>query len=204
MKKIIKIKVIFIFLLMSTSICQSQNTLDLNTLSINDSLIKDLNIEKVTDMFGRPSATNNNPIAPELVDIMGAQIYYHDKGLVFHFNPTFEDSLKRIRSFEVYLIKRWDKANKKFFLPYEGDINPTISKNMKSKNLISLFQNYSINIRSADELQKEYEENLKKLGMKSNTNILHDRIIVKTNNCRIQFNCEELTKFLEFFRLIYD
>lgn len=186
------------------SICRSQDILDLNNLTFNDSIIKELNIEKVTDMLGRPTATNNNSKVPAIVvDAAGAKIYYHDKGLMFWFKPKSEDTQKRIWFFEVYLVKKWDKDFNEFFLPYSGKIEPAINSNMKSEKLISLFDTYNPKIESAEECRMDLEESMKKsFGVFVKSDIAHDKVVINTENGRINFWCEELTKFLEYLTII--
>lgn len=198
--KIIAINIL-IFLIL-TSICRSQDILDLNNFTYNDSIIKELNIEKVTDMLGRPTATNNNSIYPEIVDIAGAKIYYHDKGLMFWFKPKSQDTQKRVWLIEVYLVKKWDKDFNEFFLPYSGKIDPAINPNMKSEKLISIFDTYNPKIESAAECRKGFEESMKKeLNMWVKSDIVHDRVIINTDNGKINLHCEEITKFLEFLTI---
>lgn len=191
--------IIFLTILSLTSICQSQNVLNLNNFTFNDSVIKEFNIEKVTNMLGRPTATNNNPIAPELVEITGAQIYYHDMGLMFWFHPKSSDSQKRLWIIKVYLVKKWDEDFNKFFLPFTNKIYPALNSNMKSDQIVSLFDKYNPKVKSAEESRKDFEESMKKYGLKSSSDIVHDRIIVKTDKGIIKLECEELTKFLDYF-----
>jgi hypothetical protein len=97
--------------------------------------LKDLTIEKVTDVLGRPSATNNNPIAPELVGMTGAIIHYHEKGLTFWFAPKKSDSLKRLWNLKVFLVRTWDKDYNDFYYPFKGIIQPNINGNMKADSI---------------------------------------------------------------------
>jgi hypothetical protein len=192
-----------LMLLIMPSICRSQDILDLHNLTFNDSIIKELNIEKVTDMLGRPTATNNNSKVPAvIVDAAGAKIYYHNKGLMFWFKPKSEDTQKRVWFFEIYLVKKWDKDFNEFFLPYSGKIEPEINPNMKSEKLISLFNTYNPKIESAEECRKGFEESMKKDGFFVKSDIAHDRVIINTYNGKINLHCEELTKFLEFLTII--
>ena len=112
MKHSLGLFIVLVFTLLSfTKTSLSQDIIDLNKFTFNGLNIQDLNIEVVTNILGRPTATNNNPIAPELVKITGAQIYYHDKGLMFWFKPESQDPQKRIFFIDVYIVKTWDKEN---------------------------------------------------------------------------------------------
>ncbi len=192
MKRNCKNTIISFFILLSIiAKSHSQDILDLNNFTFNDSIIKELTIEKVTNMLGRPTATDNNQIAPA--------IYYHDKGLEFRFKSKSSDPQSRISILLVSVVKRWDVLNNEFYLPFAGTITPSINANMKSENLIALFEKYSIEQQSAEEIRKENKAFMKENKLYWTDNTLHDKIIVKMNNEAIVFRCEELTKYLDYF-----
>lgn len=196
--------VIFMFFFCLVSIGHSQTILDLNNLKLNASPIKELNIESITNVLGRPSATNNSPIAPEIVEIVGAEIYYHDKGLKFCFKPKSEDPKERLKVAEIYLVKTWDNKNDKYFMPFKDKINPVVNPNMKLEKLIVLLKKFNPITKSAEECRTENNNALKKLGLTGNSNVVHDQLIVKTANGEVKYHCEELTKFLEYISIFPD
>ena len=194
------------FLCLGTSSGYSQEniSLDLNKFTLNNLPLKDLTIKKVTDILGRPSATNNNPVAPELVDITGAMIYYHEKGLLFWFASSSRDPLNRLWNVKVFLTRKWDDKFNEFYYPFKGIIKPNLNGNMKSDSICSIFKVYSPKITSAKQARQDAdafrrEKNLEKyVGPSTITN---DYITVKTNIGSIILDCEELTKFLESFTI---
>lgn len=187
-----------IFLFLTNAIpCQSTVYFDFNEFTINDSTIKDLNIDEITDMLGRPTATNNNPILSDIVDVIGAQIYYHDIGMMFWFKPKSTDPQSRILNIEIYLVKTWDKDHNEFFQPFPGNITPKVNPNMKINNLLSIFNEHNPTIRTAEETRKSYEEMMKGIGMKVQSTTSHDFVDVLYDKGKIVLACEELTKFLE-------
>jgi hypothetical protein len=109
MRKDIFPRLVFIMMfcqaLQTNCLAQDQLTLNLEKLTLNNLVLRELNLDKITDFLGRPTGTNNNPIAPEIVDISGAEIYYHKMGLKFWFNPPSSDSQKRLLRIEVYLVR---------------------------------------------------------------------------------------------------
>ena len=120
MKNLIKRFLLIVSLVgLSPIICLSQQSLNLVNLTLNDSvLLKELNIERITDILGRPSAVKRQP--EFLAEILGSRIYYHDLGLELWFQPKSKDSQERVFSIIVYLVKTWDKDYSLFYLPFSG------------------------------------------------------------------------------------
>ena len=192
--------------LFSLDNCFSQETIqiDLNNFTFNNLQLNELTIDKVTDLLGRPSATNNSPIAPELVDITGAIIHYHDKGLTFWFAPTKTDQLKHLWNVKVYLVRSWDKDFNEFFYPFKGKLEPDLNGNMKMDSICSIFKDFNPKITSA-ERSRQTADSVRKANKLERyirpSTISHDRISIKTEAGSISLDCEELTKFLETFTL---
>jgi len=196
----------FCSFLMSLSIGLSQESiqLNLNKFTLNNLQLKDLTIDKVTDILGRPSSTNNSPIAPELVDITGAIINYHDKGLIFWFAPVKSDSLKRLWNLKVFVVRSWDKDYNDFHYPFKGILSPNLDGNMKADSICSIFRNYNPKVTSAEKA-RQTADSVRKVNKLERyirpSTISHDRIGIKTDVGSISLECEELTKFLETFTL---
>ena len=192
----------FIFLCTSRGYSQENISLNLNEFTLNNLQLKDLTINKVTDILGRPSATNSNPVAPELVDITGAMIYYHDKGLKIWFYSSSTDPLKRLWNVEVFLARKWDDQFKEFYYPFKGDIIPNLDGNMKSDSVCSIFKVYNPKITSAKMARQKSDEDRRAYHVESYikpSTLTNDNISVKTDKGSIYLDCEELTKFLESF-----
>ncbi|MBW6536984.1 MAG: hypothetical protein K0B11_18390, partial [Mariniphaga sp.] len=97
--------------------CSTQNNLDLNLTDISfyKLSLNELTLNEVTDIFGPPTATNNNPLAPDLINIIGVQVYYHNIGLMFWFNPKNSNSEQTLRLLKIHLVKKWDQDYNEFF-----------------------------------------------------------------------------------------
>jgi hypothetical protein len=194
----------FFFIRTFVGYSQENTRLNLNEFTLNDLPLKDLTIDKVTDILGRPSATNNSPIAPDIVEITGAIIYYHDKGLVFWFAPSKTDALKRLWNIKVFLVRSWDKSFSEFNYPFKGIITPNLNGNMKSDSVFSIFKVYNPELKEAKQARIESDALRKEKKLERyipQSTISHDRINAKTDKGSIILECEELTKFLEFFTL---
>lgn len=184
-----------------TITCLSQDCLNLYNLTLNDSiLLKELNIEKLTDILGRPSAIKKNE---QLSDILGPQVYYHDMGLTFWFLPKSKDPQQRIWSISVYLVKTWDKNFSKFFYPFSGKVVPSLNGNMKTNDIIPLFKNNKLIVELAEENKAKWDEALKNVNIKLDVG-KEDIVRVLNNGSYVNIICEELTKFLERFTIIFE
>ncbi|NJK94006.1 MAG: hypothetical protein HC905_02925 [Bacteroidales bacterium] len=86
--------------------------INLYTLTLSDSSLKDLTIEKTTNILGRPTAIKRNDL---LADILGPEVYYHNIGVKFWYSSKNKDPQQRILSITIYLVRTWDKDNNEFF-----------------------------------------------------------------------------------------
>jgi hypothetical protein len=118
--------------------CSSQDTIDLNLykLTLNNIIIKDLTVDKLTKIFGRPSSEQDLHFA--------TGIYYNDKGLAFLCNEETEDSQQKIQCVTVYLIRTWDNMSKTWFSQFQGEITPKLDSSMKAGIILQLFKDYPI------------------------------------------------------------
>lgn len=206
-----KIKLLaLMFYVVTTAFGQTNSSpdyLDLNRLTLKGSTLKELTIEKVTNILGRPSAINKNEL---ISDVVGPNIYYHSKGLKFGFKTKKLDSQQRVSSIVIYLVRTWDKEYQEFFYPFPENIFPYINANMKTSDILPLFKDYNVSLESAEARNKKYEketkeinEVLSEMGKHINADIQHDVIIVRNNNVAINLFCEELTKYLEYVSIIF-
>jgi hypothetical protein len=182
-----------------TSSSQQNLNFDLYKLTLNGLKIQELTIDKVTDLLGRPSATNSlQPIS----EILGPQIIYHTKGLMFWFKSKNDDPKQRLFLISIHLVKAWDKDYNEFFMPFPGNINPKLTPNQKVNTVPPLFKNYTVTIQSAEERRKEVDQALG--GMNINTKSQHDIVRITNGSTSINVMGEEVTKFLEFISLIFE
>lgn len=63
-----------------TSLSQPSLSLDLYKLTLNGLSIKELTVEKVTNLLGRPTIVESNEL---LSEILGPRLIYHKIGLEF-------------------------------------------------------------------------------------------------------------------------
>lgn len=204
MKNTITNRFILLIVLMHvlTLVCFSQQQIDLNLdkLSLNNLPLNELTLDKITDILGRPTATNNNPLISDAINVVGVQIFYHSKGIMFWFNPKNSDPDQKIWFMKVYLVKKWDQEYNEFYLPFSGKITPYINPDMKINKLLSIFSKYKPELIPAPEARKNHETRMKKLGLTvSKSDIAHDQVYIKREKGSLLLRCEELTKFLEYF-----
>ncbi len=183
---------VLMILLLSFSFAFSQVKLDLINQTINDdNLLESLTIDQFTDILGRPSVVDR-PIE-SLAHILGPELFYHDIGLKISFRPQKNDQKGTIRSIVIHLVRYWDDDNNKYFMPYSGTLNPDVNPNMKTNDLISIFEGFELTLKEAEERRAEIKEQNLGFDIPINEDVLR----VYFENHHVNFICEELTKFLE-------
>jgi hypothetical protein len=182
----------------STCLSQVSLNLDLYKLTLNGSSIKEFTVDKVTNLLGRPTASESNQLISE---VLGPRIFYHNKGLSFWFKSKNDDPQQRLFSISINLVKTWDEDYNEFYVPFPGSLNPKLTPNHKLNSIVPLFKNYTVVIQTAEERRKELEP-LAELGVK--TNNTDDIIRIKNTNASINISCEEVTKFLESISIIFE
>ncbi len=131
-------------------------------------------------------------------------IYYHEKGLAFWFFPSSHDPLKRLWNVEVFLARKWDDKFNEFYYPFKGIIIPNLNGNIKSDSVCSIFKVYNPKVTSARQARQNSDADRRKYNVEryvKPSTITNDKIDVETNIGSITLDCEELTKFLESFRV---
>jgi hypothetical protein len=113
-------------------------------------------------------------------------------GLSFWFYPKKQDSQQRVWMIDLYMSRRWDENNSKFYMPFTGTLTPNLSANTKLNDLLPIFQNDSAYIYTARE-KKDFDDT-SNFWMGRDK---YDSLILKKNGCSVAFNCEEITKYLE-------
>lgn len=191
--------IIFVLMFFVASTVAAQ-IVDLHKLTLNGSALKELTVEKATNIFGRPSVVEKNEL---MSDIIGPIVYYHNKGLMFWFKSKKEDPQQRIMVIAVYLSKKWDDKNKEWYLPYAGIITPRLNRNMKVNDILPPFKNYKVEVMTGEERRKDGETRY--AGTGANINLMQEDIIsVQNKGYCINIFCEELTKFLEYISITFD
>lgn len=198
MKDLTKKNLLLLLILsLSISLGFSQVKLDLINQTINnDTPLTSLTIDAVTNTLGRPSVVYRPP--DYVSDIIGPSLFYHDLGLSFMFNPKSKDPDQKVMSIIIHLVRTWDDDNKKYFMPFSGNLNPAVNANLKIHDLISLLEGFKITIKEAEERRDE----TKKMGLNANF-INQDMLRVDMEDYYFNFFCEELTKFLEKVAIIF-
>jgi hypothetical protein len=186
--------VLLIMQALTTSLAQNNQGLNLYDMTFNGIALDELTIEKITDIFGRPTATNKFDILPKYTS---STIFYHNLGLTFEF--YIADG--KLKSMMLYLGRKWDKENSEFFQSYSGKITPYLNLNMKINALNQLFNNYACTTQSAEERRKEYQKATRGLNM-SSAHLVYDCFSVKNNRWYVNIFGEEVTKFLEYLAIV--
>ena len=185
--------------------CLSQQSINLLKLTINDTIsLTDLNIERTTNLLGRPSAVQRQP--DFLADILGSCIYYHDLGLEFWYHTKKIDPQERVYIISIYLVKTWHKDFSKFYLPFGGILSPELTPNMKINDIKLLFEKDSVSITTAADSRSQIDAMKKKGDWPTGVNPKNSEDILSINNGNIKINffCEELTKYLERITIIFN
>lgn len=181
--------IIFVLMLFLASTVTGQ-TIDLHKLTLNGLALKELTVDKLTTILGRPSAVQSNSLASDLI---GPEVYYHQKGLHFWFKTKNKDSEQRIWIMTVYLSKEWDDSNKEFFMPFTGVVIPKINNNMKINEVLPLFKKFEVEVKSGQERRKKFSNDS---GMNPNF-IKKDAYTFNISGYGVSLQCDEVTKFVE-------
>lgn len=184
--------------------CLSQVSLsfDLYKLTLNGLNMQDLTVDKVTDILGRPSASESNQM---IADALGPKVLYHNKGVTFWFKSKQKDPLQKVFLITLYLVRTWDKDYNDFYMPFSGHITPNITPNQKESSISQLFKNYDVTIQSAEENRKEREKLFKELNISTNVSENNqDFVRIKNKNGLVIISCEGVTKFIEKLSITFE
>lgn len=119
-----------------TSLSQPSLSLDLYKLTLNGLSIKELTVEKVTNLLGRPTIVESNEL---LYEILGPRFIYHKIGLEFWLNSKTQDPQQRVSIVSIKLVKEWNEEYNEFQMPFLGNINPKLSADNKMSVVPSSF-----------------------------------------------------------------
>ena len=188
--------IIFFFMFFLIVPATGQTNLNLDKLTLNGTIIRELTVEKLTNMLGRPSSVTSNK---EIAEIIGPMVYYHNKGLGFIFFSKSEDPKQRVHIISIYLSKTWDEGFDIFYSPFSGVISPKLNTRMKIDEILPLFKNKKVSVQTADEIRA-----LLTAKNIDPTKIREDIIKVESAGCVVNIFCEEVTKYLERLSIILD
>jgi hypothetical protein len=199
-----QIGTLIIYLLFSI-ISSAQITINLDEALLNDSVkIRQLNLNSTSNIFGRPSAVENNDRTAAILEIepiFGNKIFYHNLGLSFEFHPKIGNAEPKVKNVNLFLSKTWDEENNEFFMPFSGTLKPQINANMKIEDLLLIFNKDSSDITTAQE-EYDMKRKLLKGGLKNMVpRGKYDYFVIKKDKYRISLKCEEVTKYLEYITL---
>lgn len=174
-----------------------RSSIDLVNAKINEFPIFELTLDKVTDLFGRPSVVEPPCIIGEK---FGAFIHYHDEGLTFIFFHPESDKEQHCTGVSIYLAKKWDKRANRFYGSYAGEILRNVNAKRKAKDVMQTFSDCN-----PKDLYNEKEVEAKKKLFRDNDDMLKTSISGYTRvqitppgaKHRVTFEYEETTKFIE-------
>jgi hypothetical protein len=114
--------------------------IDLYKGTLNKRPFYEFTVDDVTDMFGRPSRTQEK----EQI----ATVSYHDLGMMFMFRPSEKSPAKNQKCIGLYISmsKQEDTLQEnpvrisEFFMPYKGSISKNIDDNWKMKRVKDEFK----------------------------------------------------------------
>lgn len=175
------------------SLASSELAIDLIKGTLNGTPLSTLTIDQVTDMLGRPSASDRYP------ELVGAHIYYHSLGLQFWFNaPYMTPGNKHLLLLIIYLSKTWDSERSNFFMPFEGKLNPAATANWKvQRTLKELAQFGVVTETPPEQYEAEVKARQQQYGISGSVVSPFHRVSLKGETTEPNFFHEPTTKFLE-------
>jgi hypothetical protein len=179
-------------LLSSTSaVAQAPSlAIDLGTATINGQYILDLGIEQVTDLLGRPTASESG-----FEDITGPRLHYHEIGLSFWFETKKKDPKQSVASATVYLSKTWDKDSRQHFQPFKNTLTPSVSASSKEQRVAEAIKDQAPEATSAEQAKRNYEK--ARLGRHLGSINLQDSLTTYSARHRTTYFFDPPSKFLE-------
>jgi len=175
-KRSLSTLVIFQFV---TLIGLPQKPLNLNMykLTLNDSTLKELTIEKTCNLLGRPTKVNRF--------MSTITVSYQDKGLEFTFKADGTQSI--IISISIKIAGNWDEEAKEWDSVFSGKITPYVDSNMRTKNVLPLFTDYSPRLTST---------------MSEGRNLEYFDVTI--DNCTVRYSFAPYVKYLDEIIIFYN
>jgi hypothetical protein len=179
-------------LALSKSLLQAAPAINIDVIrgTLNDKPLDSLTIDTVTDLFGRPTASDRFP------ELVGAQIYYHTLGLKFWFKTSKTESEKRLLLLDIHVSKTWDSSRSQFFLPFQGTLNPPATANWKSEQIMNELAPYKPTETLPDQYEREVLKRQRQVGISGGVVAMHV-VTLELGNLKANFFHEAATRFLE-------
>ena len=190
------VKTCFMTIVLVGSVCgsialaqQQPVSIDIINATLNSSKVFEMTVDDVTTFLGRPSSVEENRLVAEV----GPQVHYHPHGLSFWFEGKKKSPEQRLFTLTIYLSKAWDAKAGKFFEPFQGRLTKDISGNWKSDRTVDEFKDYSMKIRSPDEMERQF----KQAGVYRSGITLNYLVMFQLPTHSVNFAHEAVTRFLE-------
>lgn len=211
----IKIFAALIFTAFQVGIVRAETKPEIDLIggTVNGQAMVALTPDKITDLFGRPSATTDPRILPGLKSgatvipetEVPSTIVYGDLGLIFRFRHPRSDPKQTIASILVFLSQQSDENTHTQMKPFSGTLSRAVNGNWKAKRVMEEFTQFNpideYDAKRAQDL-RTLNEKAKAIGMdrtdSTKTSISSMTTIrLKTPKTFVYFKYEEQTKFLE-------
>ena len=117
------------------------SAIDLINATLNGRPLRDLTLDKITDLLGRPSAVTDPRANKDgnKISYYGACLYYHEKGVYFAFFHPQQDKDQHLEELHVYLAKKMDERFTAQFIPYKGKLSRDVNGDWKVKKILEIF-----------------------------------------------------------------
>jgi hypothetical protein len=185
------------------SLADGREVIDLVEGKINGFLLFDLTLDKITELYGRPTA-----IYPQVDKTEhGPVLDYYNKGLSFMFYHSKYDKEQHCIGMSIGLVKEWDKKRNIWTVPYAGEIRRNVTANWRVKDVMDKFSDCKMvdlyDHKKAAELKEQFkdDEDLVKRLMAAYTKMV---AIPPRHKHHIIFLYEETTKFIESVGILED
>lgn len=194
-------KLFLLVLMFFTVFTITGQTINMLKLTLNDSVLSELNIDKLTDLLGRPdlvTGANDNLIGPS--------ISYAEKGISFLFEPKFLDPNQGVSIVTLFISKVWDTSSHEWFYPFpvKGITIPNVNSSMKIKEIVPLFGEVDVSVFTADQLMEEAGKKKSRHSKGSDpSDFPFDEVHIKLpeNLGMIYLKFDKTTKYLERINL---
>lgn len=178
--------------------------IDLRQQTFNQRSIFSYSLDEITDLLGRPSG-----VKPERVGnkyYFGPELYYYDLGLRFDF-PHSKKGPQKVEQIRIFLSKTLDENQSKYFIPFAGNLHPSLSSNWKTDRVVKEFPSLNFKV---DNSAGSFAQNLEHLSAMSGIPIAGDPFLAyellptltaDSDKGRISFGFDKTTKFIEWISL---
>jgi len=190
------------------------DAIDLVNATLNGRPLRELTLDEITDIFGRPSSvTDPKEItsAKNEISYYGAVINYHDKGLHFVFTSPHMDKDQHLEELRISLSKNMDAKCGACFVPYQGKLSRDVNGGWKAKKVSEVFsdlnledlwanakpnrEKHRLEVEKAKAADPKFAEQVRAIydGLEKTDLCLFARL--KTHNLRFEY--EQNTQFIE-------